>query len=169
MHAFDEDHLTVAEAASLLRVAPSTVRRWIRDGALPAYRMGKRRLALRRGDVATMVMPIRPESEPNHYVIHTGPSEIRKLTPEEVQRGLDAPDRLKKDKKEIMAQRGGKPLRPSLEIIHEMREERDRQLAEAMGWPADWEKMSTENPPKNHNHRASRDLNSSRAGKVSAA
>jgi hypothetical protein len=45
-----------------------------------------------------------------------------------------------------MTQRGGKPLRPSLEIIHEMREERDRQLVEATGWPADRKDNDNECP-----------------------
>jgi hypothetical protein len=62
----------------------------------------------------------------------------RKLTPVEVRQGLEALERLRKHSDEIYAQRDGKPLRPSLEVIHEMREERDRQLAEALGWPTDW-------------------------------
>ena len=52
MHALDEDYITVAEAATLLRVAPSTVRRWIRQGDVPAYRIGQRRVALRHAGVA---------------------------------------------------------------------------------------------------------------------
>jgi excisionase family DNA binding protein len=139
MHAIDEEYLTVAEAAALLRVAASTIRRWIRQGDIPAYRIGKRRVALRRADVNTLIAPVRPEAVPSHYEIHTDPGEIRKLTPEEVRRGLDALERLKQINKKIMAERGGKPLRPSLEIIHEMCEERDRQLAEAMGCPSDGE------------------------------
>ena len=35
MRAVDEEFVTVAEAAALLRVAPSTVRRWIREGDVP--------------------------------------------------------------------------------------------------------------------------------------
>lgn len=61
MSALPDDYLTVTEAASLLRVAPSTVRRWIRRGEVPAYRLGPRRVALRRTDVAALVAPIRPD------------------------------------------------------------------------------------------------------------
>ena len=51
MHALDDQLLTVAEVAELLRVAPSTVRRWIRAGEVRAYRAGKRRVAVRRADL----------------------------------------------------------------------------------------------------------------------
>ena len=40
MFTVDEDFVTVAEAATLLRVAPSTIRRWIREGDIPAHRSG---------------------------------------------------------------------------------------------------------------------------------
>jgi excisionase family DNA binding protein len=50
MRALDEEFLTVAEAATLLRVAPSTIRRWIREGDVPAHRIGRRRVALLRAD-----------------------------------------------------------------------------------------------------------------------
>jgi excisionase family DNA binding protein len=63
MSALEDDFVTVSEAASLLRVAPGTVRRWIRAGEVPAYRLGPRRVALRRDDVARLVTPIRPDSE----------------------------------------------------------------------------------------------------------
>jgi excisionase family DNA binding protein len=35
-----DEYLTVAEAASLLRVHKSTIWRWIENGSLPAYRVG---------------------------------------------------------------------------------------------------------------------------------
>ena len=35
------DYLTPEEIAATLRVHISTVRRWIRDGRLPAYRVGR--------------------------------------------------------------------------------------------------------------------------------
>jgi excisionase family DNA binding protein len=35
MSAVDGEYLTVAEAATFLRVASSTIRRWIREGTFP--------------------------------------------------------------------------------------------------------------------------------------
>ncbi|MGH2618270.1 MAG: helix-turn-helix domain-containing protein, partial [Thermomicrobiales bacterium] len=64
MHALDEEYLTVAEAATLMRVAPSTIRRWIREGDLPAYRLGRRRVGLKPTDLSRMIAPARPNSEP---------------------------------------------------------------------------------------------------------
>ncbi len=60
MRALDEEYVTVAEAATLLRVAPSTIRRWIREGDVPAHRIGRRRVALRRADLARLITPARP-------------------------------------------------------------------------------------------------------------
>jgi excisionase family DNA binding protein len=34
--------LTLKEVAKAMRVSESTVRRWIRDGSLPAFKIGKR-------------------------------------------------------------------------------------------------------------------------------
>jgi excisionase family DNA binding protein len=134
MHATDEEYLTVAEAATLLRVAPSTIRRWIREGDVPAHRIGRRRLALKRTDLSNLITPARVHSEPVRYETDIEKIKARKLTPEEKRRGLEAMERLRKLNEEIMARRGGVPFRNSLEIIHEMREERDRQLMEALGW-----------------------------------
>ncbi len=36
------EHVTVAQAAAILEVRPSTVRSWVRDGRLPCYRLGPR-------------------------------------------------------------------------------------------------------------------------------
>jgi excisionase family DNA binding protein len=44
--------LTVQEVAELVKVSDSTVRRWIRDGSLVAYKVGKRgQLRIREKDV----------------------------------------------------------------------------------------------------------------------
>lgn len=45
------DFLSIEEVATYLRVTPRTVRRWIHDGALTAYRFG-RQWRLLRADVA---------------------------------------------------------------------------------------------------------------------
>jgi excisionase family DNA binding protein len=87
MTAIDEEYLTVAEAAMLLRVAPSTIRRWIRQGDVPAYRLGQRRIVLRRADLATLITPVQVVAENGG---HAGAAVIhRSLTPEEKQRVLE--------------------------------------------------------------------------------
>ncbi len=48
--------LTVAEAA-LVRGNPSTARRWLAHGRLPAYRLGRLRVAHKRADLATAIAP----------------------------------------------------------------------------------------------------------------
>jgi excisionase family DNA binding protein len=124
----DDQYLTVAEAAKLLRVAPSTIRRWIRDGDVPAYRIGQRRLALKRADLTSLITPVGSERGQDDGIAVAERFELPRLTIEEQQRSLDALERAEQLSREILERRGGKPLRPSLDIIHETREERTRQL-----------------------------------------
>jgi excisionase family DNA binding protein len=131
MPTLNEEYLTVAEAANLVRVSPSTIRRWIREGNVPAYRLGPRRVGLKRDDLSAVIAPIGKYPESIQVETDLERLKRRKLTPEEVQRGLLAMDRLQKTVEEISARRGG-PFPSSLAIIEEMREERDRQLMEAL-------------------------------------
>ena len=129
MSTLENDYLTVTEAAALLRVAPSTVRRWIRQGDVPAYRLGRRRVAILRGDLVTLITPIQPgmsliSDERDIEALRT-----RKLTPEEKERALEAIERAQRDANELQARRGGKLFSPSWEIIAEMRDERTRELS----------------------------------------
>jgi carbon-monoxide dehydrogenase medium subunit len=60
----EDDYLTVAEIAQLLRVHRTTVWRWITAGRLRAYRVGDRTLRVRREDVQSLLRPAaayRPE------------------------------------------------------------------------------------------------------------
>jgi excisionase family DNA binding protein len=129
MRGIDEDFVTVAEAARLLRVAPSTVRRWIRQGDVLAHRIGRRRVALRRADLARLITPARPTAETNGNPAAAEPVVGRRLTPEEKARALEAMDRLKELRKRTFEERGGKLFPPSWETINEMRDERTRQLS----------------------------------------
>jgi len=129
MRAVDEEFVTVAEAATLLRVATSTIRRWIREGDVPAHRIGRRRVALRRADLARLITPARPAAESKNNVAVDDPVVGRRLTPEEVQQALDALDRARRLADEIQAQRGGKLFPPSWITINEQRDERTRQLS----------------------------------------
>jgi excisionase family DNA binding protein len=128
MPAIDEEYLTVAEAATLLRVASSTIRRWIRQGDIPAYRIGKRRVALRRSDLPGLITPLRPYAEQMQSATDIEELKRRKLTPEEIRQGLEAMERAIRHSDEIHGRRGGDPFPPSWILIREMREERTRQL-----------------------------------------
>jgi excisionase family DNA binding protein len=129
MRAVDEEYVTVAEAAVLLRVAPSTVRRWIREGDVPAHRIGRRRIALRRADLARLITPARPAAETKINAAVDDPVVGRRLTPEEVQQALQIMDRIQQRAKEIQARRGGKLFPPAWITINEQRDERTRQLS----------------------------------------
>jgi excisionase family DNA binding protein len=129
MFTVDEDFVTVAEAATLLRVAPSTIRRWIREGDIPAHRIGRRRVALRRADLARLITPARPSAETIGNVTVDEPIVGRRLTPEEKQHALEVMDRVQQRAKEIQARRGGKLFPPAWITINEQRDERTRQLS----------------------------------------
>ena len=128
MHAFDEEFVTVAEAAAFLRVAPATIRRWIREGEVPAYRIGRRHVALRRPDLAALIAPIRASTDTGDESASDSQTEIRRLTPEERRRGLAALEEAQEISKQITARRGGKPFPPSWKTLNEPRDERTRQL-----------------------------------------
>ncbi len=58
MEPFEAELCTIAEAARALRVSVSTVWRWINAGRLPAYRVGNRRIRLRKEDLRIVVAPL---------------------------------------------------------------------------------------------------------------
>ena len=54
------EYLAVDDVAAELGVGPRTVRRWIADGTLPAFRVGPTLIRVRRDDVEAMIRPVRP-------------------------------------------------------------------------------------------------------------
>ena len=126
MSAVDEEYLTVAEAAALLRVAPSTIRRWIRQGDVPAHRIGRRRVALRRADLSRLITPAGPAADTTDNVAVNEPVAGRRLTPEEKARALAAMDRAQALAKRTFEERGGKLFPPAWITINEQRDERTR-------------------------------------------
>lgn len=125
MHVVDEQLMTVAEVAEFLRVAPSTVRRWVRDGAIPAFRIGGRRVGIRRSDLGAVVGPIAdaprsPQAAPAYR--------RRKLSPDEKARAWAVLDDLDRLRAEMLLERNGKPFLPAWELVTEIRDERTEQL-----------------------------------------
>ncbi len=93
MRALDKEFVTVAEAATLLRVAPATVRRWIREGDVATYRIGRRRVALKRDDLSNLITPTEFGVETSGEVVGDQKWEPHRLTPEEQQGALETLDR----------------------------------------------------------------------------
>lgn len=54
----DGEYLTVPGAARVLQVSASTVWRWIASGKLSAYRVGPRKIRVKKEDVLAMVVPV---------------------------------------------------------------------------------------------------------------
>lgn len=49
--------LTIEEAARLLRVSPVTIWRMVKSGELPAVRVGKKVMRIRKADLAAVITP----------------------------------------------------------------------------------------------------------------
>jgi excisionase family DNA binding protein len=50
--------VTLAEAASRFNVSTRTLRRWVADGRLPAWRVGPRMIRVAPADVAALARPV---------------------------------------------------------------------------------------------------------------
>lgn len=75
---------TVPEAARLLEVSPATLWRWIAMRRLPAYRVGPRRIRVKREDLQALVRPTRgeevsavKENEPKEIFANYDPKRAR--------------------------------------------------------------------------------------------
>jgi excisionase family DNA binding protein len=53
----ETDYYTVAQAAKVLAVSPSTIWRWIKADILPAYRVGPRKIRIKKEDLFTIITP----------------------------------------------------------------------------------------------------------------
>ncbi len=123
-----QDFYTVPEAAEALGVSVSTIRRWIADRRLPAFRLGPKALRIRKQDVETASRPAPPaDSRPMMRVV-TNLSEIGPMTDETRLQWMAAIDAMDAFREELLAKRGGKLFSDSTEIIRSEREKRTRHL-----------------------------------------
>lgn len=95
------------EVAEMLQVSPATVRRWIREGQLPAQRVGPRLYRIRKEDVEANLVRQAPGGG-----------------------GRELLQRVERLNKAIMRRRKGKPLPDSTGFI---RAERDRMAGQEAG------------------------------------
>lgn len=132
----DPDLLTKAEAAELLGVSPATISRWLKEGRLPAYRLGPRAVRIRRADLDDLLRPafgpeVAPEPVPTaryehdpSVIDHELIASIKPLTDDEVNEALDAMRSARELRERMLAARGGRPLPSSWPLIRQAREER---------------------------------------------
>ena len=122
----ENDLLTVAEAARILKVSAVTVHRWLKQGRLPSYHLGPRYIRIRRSDLGAVLKPARRSQAP-------GPAEdrragaklvVRPLTDVEAQRGLEALESSQSLLEQMKAQTQGKPFSSSWRLIRRGRVER---------------------------------------------
>jgi excisionase family DNA binding protein len=120
----DLDLLTLTEAATLLKVSVVTLRRWIKQGRLPAYHVGPRKVRINRSDLSKTFTPTNQEE------VSAMPerSTIRPLTDAEVQAGLEALQESSAFIERLQERRKGQPLAPSWPLIRQEREARSKRL-----------------------------------------
>jgi excisionase family DNA binding protein len=120
----DLDLLTLTEAATILKVSVVTLRRWIKQGRLPAYHVGPRQVRIRRSDLAQAFTPTSQEE------VSAMPESltIKPLTDEAVREGLEALKESEALLQHLRERRQGQPLAPSWPLVRKEREERSQRL-----------------------------------------
>ena len=134
----DDDLLTKAEVADLLRVKPVSVSRWIALELLPVQSPSPRTVRIRRADLDLLfrpealdrmadedvpIPPPRPWTHDPAAVNHELVASIRPLTDAEQEELRAAMERARQLRQRISDRRGGRPLPPSWPLIRQAREE----------------------------------------------
>jgi excisionase family DNA binding protein len=114
------DYYTVAELSELLRVSQATIRRWIGSGRLPAVRVRRRAVRVRRRDLERAMPGVRgPGLSLPFDAVLIG-------TPDEDQDALV--DELEREQARQAQARHGRRYSSSVDLIREAREERMAEL-----------------------------------------
>lgn len=126
--------LTVQETAQMLKVTPTTVRRYITAGRLPAVKVG-RGVRVHTEAVIDLLSPIAPKrpGAPDQAKGGRLPEiegmTVPPLTEEETQAVLVAIEQSKRERADLAAKYRAVPVPPSLELLDEAREQRTRELS----------------------------------------
>lgn len=117
----------IAQAAQLLAVHTSTIRRWIREGKLPAYRVGDKGVRVRYGDVMRLSTPLSAAVQDKGRHVDNEAGFTGRLTEEEQLRALEAVASARKLREEFRA-RYGTMTPEAWELLNESRDERTSNL-----------------------------------------
>lgn len=104
------EYVSVAEAAAELRISQSTLWRWIDQGMLPAYRVGQRRVRLKKTDLTTLITPARQQEKGGRMAQKERERLQRPLTKEEQERALAALTGAEELQQRLLERRGGRPF-----------------------------------------------------------
>jgi excisionase family DNA binding protein len=124
-----EGLIPVPQAARLLAVHISTIRRWIRQGKLPAYRVGDKGVRVRYDDLMQLLTPLEIEQEDRVRADNRSPRPKR-LTDEEQHHARAAVASARTLQDEFRA-RYGTMSPESWEVLNESRDERTASLSGA--------------------------------------
>lgn len=125
-----DDFVTVSEAAKALGVSVPTIKRWLKNGRIPAYHLGPRFIRIRRADLTRVLTPVREEviPMPERPVRELAPIPttliVKPLTAAQIAQLDEAIQGTQEAIDLIRMRRNGEPLAPSWPILHEIREER---------------------------------------------
>ena len=75
-------YCTVSSAAKALEVSPSTIWRWVEACRLPSYRVGPKRIRIKKEDLDCVIQPVRPDEEARDMLAAL----VKPPTPEELAR-----------------------------------------------------------------------------------
>jgi excisionase family DNA binding protein len=116
------DLQSVKEAARLLRVSESTVWRYADQSLLPAYRVGRKRVMFRRGDLEALLNRLRGKDRKT-AMKGTDSLRLTSISSSSV-RAVDAMLRARELRGGILTRRGGIVVSEAWEDINAAREER---------------------------------------------
>jgi len=102
--------------------------RWIKQGDLPAYRFGHRRVLIKQDDLDRLITPARREQ--GGVMLEKERQRLsRPLTAAEREQALSALDASERLSDQLLERRSGTPFPDSAQIVRHMRKERTRGLS----------------------------------------
>ncbi|HZR99840.1 MAG TPA: helix-turn-helix domain-containing protein [Chloroflexota bacterium] len=123
------DLLTVAEAATVLKVSPITIHRWLKQGRLTAYRVGPRAVRISRSELTRLLTPHHAaEASPMPEIGRAADVPVSPPSQTQIDRRLAAIAQAKELRAQMRARRGGAPLASSWQLIRQARDRRASRL-----------------------------------------